>query len=244
MMKRWISAMLVLVLCLAPIAAAHASGHDYRGLSDVYILRRGSRGSEVRRLQQYLSNLGYLSGRVDGSYGAKTESAVREFQRKNGISVSGVATLFTQAVLFGSDSINAWNNSYRANTGTGDYGITNTDMRSWGDGLDISFDFINRDSQDVEAICIYYWLDTGNGRLVTIQGSTFWQQWYYDCKVPTNGRLSVSMKLYPKNSELKKAHVLKCIVGEIGYANGSVVVSMNASKQPYENMSYILGGWD
>ena len=39
-------------------------------------------------------------------------------------------------------------------------------------------------------------------------------------------------------------HMLKAIVGEIAYSNGSVVVSMNAAKQPFENASYILSGWD
>ena len=33
---------------------------------------------------------------------------------------------------------------------------------------------------------------------------------------------------------------VRCIVGEIAYTDGSVVVSMNASKKPYENPNYIL----
>lgn len=242
--RRVFSLLLVLALCLMPLATAYASGHDYQGLSGVHIQRRGSRGSEVRRLQQRLSNLGYLNARVDGSYGAKTEAAVRDFQRKNGITVSGVATLLTQAVLYGSDALNAWNNTNRAGTGTGNYDIYNADVRSWGSGLDVSFDFVNRDSHNVEAICIYYWLDNGSGRLVTIQGWNFWQQWYYGMNLPSDDRKTVSITLNPKDSELKKAHLLKCIVGEIAYTDGSVVVSMNASKQPFENMSYILSGWD
>ena len=244
MMKRYLSILLALVLCLMPFSTAFASGHDYTILNGAHIQRRGSKGSDVSRIQQRLSNLGYLTARVDGSYGAKTEQAVRAFQQKNGITPSGVATLLTQAVLFGSDALNAWNNSSRPNTGTGNYDVYNADMRSWGSGLDISFDFVNRDSQDVEAICIYYWLDTGGGRLVTIQGWNFWQQWYYGMDIPSGGRKSVSLSLYPKDSELRKAHVVKAIVGEIAYTNGSVVVSMNAAKQPYENASYILGGWD
>ena len=244
MMKRYLALFLALVLCLMPFTTALASGHDYLMLKGAHIQRRGSRGSDVSRIQQRLSNLGYLTGRVDGSYGAKTEQAVRAFQQKNGITPSGVATLLTQAALFGTDALNAWNNNSRPNTGTGNYDIYNTDMRSWGNGMDISFDFVNRDSQNVEAICIYYWLDTGNGRLVTIQGWNFWQQWYYDMNLASGDRMGVSITLNPKDSELRKAHVLKAIVGEIAYTNGSVVVSMNAAKQPFENASYILGGWD
>ena len=244
MMKRYLSILLVLTLCLMPFSVAYASGHDYASTSGRHIQRRGSRGSDVSLIQQRLSNLGYLSGRVDGSYGAKTEAAVRAFQQKNGITPSGVATLLTQAALFGSDALNAWNNSSRPNTGTGNYDIYNADVRSWGNGLDITFDFVNRDSQDVEAICIYYWLDTGKGRLVTIQGWNFWQQWYYGMNIPSGGTKTVTITLNPKDSEMRKAHMLKAIVGEIGYSNGSIVVSMNAAKQPFENASYVLTGWD
>ena len=243
-MKKTLAMLIVLALCLAPLSVAYASGHAYSSLSSIYILRRGSRGSDVRKLQQRLSNLGYLGGKVDGSYGAKTEQAVRAFQQKNGITVSGVATMFTQAVLFGSDALNAWNNNSRGNYSSGNYNIRNVDVRAWGNTLDIKFDFVNRDSQNVEAICIYYWLSNGNGRLVTIKGSDYWRQWYYGMNIPSGSTKTVSITLNPKDSELRKSHELKCIVGEIGYTNGSVVVSMNATKEPYQNANYILEGWD
>ncbi len=44
-------------------------------------LKRGSRGDLVRQLQTRLRSWGYYSGTVDGVYGAKTESAVRAFQK-------------------------------------------------------------------------------------------------------------------------------------------------------------------
>ena len=47
-------------------------------------LKRGSRGDLVRQLQTRLRSWGYYSGTVDGVYGAKTESAVRAFQKRNG----------------------------------------------------------------------------------------------------------------------------------------------------------------
>lgn len=54
-------------------------------------LSSGSRGNTVRELQEKLNSLGYSCGTVDGDYGAKTANAVREFQRKNGLSVDGIA---------------------------------------------------------------------------------------------------------------------------------------------------------
>ncbi|MBQ8392048.1 MAG: spore cortex-lytic enzyme [Clostridia bacterium] len=53
--------------------------------------KNGSRGEEVRKIQTKLKNWGYYSGSVDGVYGWQTESAVRSFQKKNGLSVDGVA---------------------------------------------------------------------------------------------------------------------------------------------------------
>lgn len=54
-------------------------------------LSSGSRGNAVEELQENLNSLGYSCGIADGDYGAKTENAVREFQRKNGLSVDGIA---------------------------------------------------------------------------------------------------------------------------------------------------------
>lgn len=53
--------------------------------------KRGSTGSEVRKIQQKLINWGYMTGSVDGIYGAKTEAAVKRFQSKNGLTPDGIA---------------------------------------------------------------------------------------------------------------------------------------------------------
>ncbi len=51
----------------------------------------GSRGEEVKKIQTKLKNWGYYSGSVDGIYGSKTFEAVKKFQRKNGLTVDGIA---------------------------------------------------------------------------------------------------------------------------------------------------------
>lgn len=53
--------------------------------------RYGSSGNEVKQIQTKLKNWGYYNGDVDGIYGSKTVSAVRYFQRVNGLTVDGIA---------------------------------------------------------------------------------------------------------------------------------------------------------
>lgn len=61
-------------------------------------LRRGSKGPDVVYLQQRLSAQGYWLT-ADGSFGPATESAVRSFQRSNGLSADGVVGPMTWAAL-------------------------------------------------------------------------------------------------------------------------------------------------
>lgn len=51
----------------------------------------GSRGEEVRKIQEKLKSWGYYTGSVDGIYGSQTFEAVKKFQRKNNLSVDGIA---------------------------------------------------------------------------------------------------------------------------------------------------------
>ena len=60
--------------------------------NEVFALSKyGSRGNEVRQIQEKLKRWGYYNGAVDGIYGSKTLSAVKSFQRKNGLTVDGIA---------------------------------------------------------------------------------------------------------------------------------------------------------
>lgn len=47
------------------------------------------RGDDVAALQARLTEMGFNAGRVDGIFGARTESAVKEFQQSVGIKVDG-----------------------------------------------------------------------------------------------------------------------------------------------------------
>ena len=51
----------------------------------------GSRGDEVIQIQTKLKRWGYYNGNIDGIYGSQTQEAVKYFQRKNGLTVDGIA---------------------------------------------------------------------------------------------------------------------------------------------------------
>ena len=54
-------------------------------------LKLGDKGDEVSAMQARLKELGYLSGNVDGDFGAKTMMAVQAFQTKMGYTADGIA---------------------------------------------------------------------------------------------------------------------------------------------------------
>lgn len=67
-------------------------------------LKRGDKGDEVQALQERLIELKWLEGTADGDYGPKTETAVKDFQGKNGLKETGIADGKTQKVLFSSSA--------------------------------------------------------------------------------------------------------------------------------------------
>ncbi len=75
-----------------------ASG-DYSTLS-----RSKYYNAKVVPLQRRLKELGYLSGSVDGYFGSQTYRAVRNFQSRNGLSVTGKADAATQQKLYSSSA--------------------------------------------------------------------------------------------------------------------------------------------
>ena len=67
-------------------------------------LKTGSKGDLVKALQTKLKELGYYTGAIDGDYGSSTASAVKEYQRRNGLTADGVAGEKTLQKLYGSVS--------------------------------------------------------------------------------------------------------------------------------------------
>lgn len=62
-------------------------------------LRKGNRGTDVERLQQLLNSDPRYPTKVDGIFGADTESSVRAFQADNGLKADGIVGPETWAKL-------------------------------------------------------------------------------------------------------------------------------------------------
>lgn len=69
------------------------------------VLKNGDDGDEVARLQQRLIDLGYLDAKATGKFRSATEGAVKNFQKQNGLDVTGVADLDIQQRLFGESAL-------------------------------------------------------------------------------------------------------------------------------------------
>ena len=82
---------LVFVLNIAVIAFAQRA--------EALTYKQGATGSVVTQIQTKLRNWGYYSGSVDGIYGSKTVSAVKYFQRSNGLTADGKCGPKTLAAL-------------------------------------------------------------------------------------------------------------------------------------------------
>jgi len=72
----------------------------------------GSKGEEVRRIQEKLKALGIYKGPVDGDFGGGTETAVRRFQTAELLEVDGAVGPLTWTALF-QESIPTPQASYR-----------------------------------------------------------------------------------------------------------------------------------
>jgi putative chitinase len=63
------------------------------------ILKEGSSGPKVKRLQRRLKELKFNPGLIDGDFGPATKSAVLAFQKSEGLLADGIAGPRTQAAL-------------------------------------------------------------------------------------------------------------------------------------------------
>lgn len=92
--KRLVAFILVVMLVTLSFSSVFAATTTYP------LLKYGSRGTAVVKLQQALKTQGYLAGTADGIYGYMTKSAVIKFQTAKKISVDGIAGNQTQTLLY------------------------------------------------------------------------------------------------------------------------------------------------
>lgn len=71
------------------------------------LIKEGSEGEDVARVQQRLIELGYLRGEADGKYGRATNLAVQSFQKAAGLDVDGMTGEKTADALFADNAPHA-----------------------------------------------------------------------------------------------------------------------------------------
>ena len=82
------------------------------------LLYSGCTGDDVKSVQQRLKDLGYLTDKVDGKYGANTVAAMRAFQLRNGLTGSGNGDTATYTILYSVNAITAEGKQVDSNTPT------------------------------------------------------------------------------------------------------------------------------
>lgn len=69
-------------------------------------IKKGSNGSEVKEIQTLLTQYGFYDGKIDGSYGDLSVTAVKNFQKQMGLVVDGIIGPLTCKKLGSLSSIN------------------------------------------------------------------------------------------------------------------------------------------
>ena len=118
-MKLKISNKIKPIVIVAVLLNIFISYHIFIRNEEVQALSKyGSRGQEVTTIQTKLKRWGYYNGNIDGIYGSQTLAAVKWFQRKNGLTVDGIAgtnTLRAMGIYTSSSSSSSSSNSNNLN---------------------------------------------------------------------------------------------------------------------------------
>ena len=77
------AAVLLLGCFSAALAEKYPAGTLYKGMK--------GHTDEIRQLQQWLIDLGYLDDKADGKFGQNTQAAVKAFQKDRGLTADGIA---------------------------------------------------------------------------------------------------------------------------------------------------------
>lgn len=97
-------AVLLLSLSIGFTSAAIANNEVHETYVAAAVLKQGSQGELVKKVQTKLKRWGYYNGSVDGIYGKQTKAAVVYFQKKNGLTADGIVGKKTLAALGISDT--------------------------------------------------------------------------------------------------------------------------------------------
>lgn len=108
---------IIFIIAIGLILFGYIYYMKYSDRSVEALSKYGSSGEEVKQIQQKLKNWGYYSGSVDGKYGSQTQTAVKKFQKANGLKQDGIAGEKTLSAMGISSSKNNSSSSSSSNKG-------------------------------------------------------------------------------------------------------------------------------
>ena len=97
----------------------------FRNNESLALSKYGSRGAEVKTIQTKLKRWGYYNGNIDGIYGSGTLAAVKKFQKKNGLTVDGIAGKKTLEAM---GIFNSSGNSGSSNSSNSSSSVNSSDL--------------------------------------------------------------------------------------------------------------------
>ena len=92
---------------LSKTDTSNLSKEQLASYSNYTTLSEGSSGDAVTALQEALKELGFHSGKIDGKFGPATKKSVSSFQKKNNLTVNGIADAELQYLLFEGSPLNS-----------------------------------------------------------------------------------------------------------------------------------------
>ena len=83
-----------------------------------YTVKLGDHGTDVKSIQERLKELKYFTGEATGDFGERTETAVKNFQKRNGLSPDGIVGENTREVLYSESARSASGSSSGSSGGS------------------------------------------------------------------------------------------------------------------------------
>ncbi|MDD4797736.1 MAG: peptidoglycan-binding domain-containing protein [Eubacteriales bacterium] len=106
-MRKVLALLLSIGLLLTLPAALYAEGEDGTQDTDAaanLVIKEGDSGDNVLLIQMRLRDLGYFNYKITDTFGSYTTSAMKAFQKENGLDADGVAGAKTLEVLYGNSA--------------------------------------------------------------------------------------------------------------------------------------------
>jgi cell wall-associated NlpC family hydrolase len=197
--------------------------------AEPYTVRNGDSGTDVKSIQERLKELKYFSGEITGEFGDRTETAVKNFQKRNGLSPDGIVGEETREALYSDSARSASGSGGSSGGGGGSHG-GGTTIATW-----------EPDSAKVEALIAF---------AQTLLGKTYVQGGkgpdVFDCSgfvyyslnhsgysigyMTSSGWAKCSLPKVTSMSDLRRGDII-CFKGHVGiYLGGGQMIDASSTQ--------------